>query len=94
MRPCCSWEPWPVEEGLHLGQCYRIFIWMKQENQELRGKDGDESGRSVGTKGGAGVGSRRNGRGKQGGGAGAHGEDSTTPMLYSEALVPFTLMPI
>lgn len=54
----------------------------------------DEIGRSGGTKGGTGVGSRRNGRGKQGGGAGAAREDSTIPMLRSEASVPFTLMPI
>lgn len=40
------------------------------------------------------MGSKRNGSGKQGGGAGAGGEDSTMPMLHSEALVPFTLMPI
>lgn len=29
------------EEGLHLGQGYRGFIWMRQDNQEPRGKDRD-----------------------------------------------------
>lgn len=29
------------KEGLHLGQCYRGFIWMRQDNQEPRGKDRD-----------------------------------------------------
>lgn len=66
---------------------------MRQDNQEPRGKDRDMKVEGVwGQK--EGLGNRRNGRGKQGGGAGADGEDSTIPMLYSEALVPFTLMPI
>lgn len=54
----------------------------------------DEIGRNAGTKGDAGMGSWRNGRRKQVGGAGAGGEDSAIPMLHSEAPVPFTLMSI
>lgn len=85
------------EEGLHPMQRYPGIDLGKVGQPGTMGRgQRDEIGRDEtgGTKGGNGVGSRRNGRGKQGGGAGTAGEDSTILMLHSEAPVPFTLMPI